>query len=87
MRQVFYLIAAEEHRATIERVLGFYADSCPIVRSIKESIEISSELEFTPAQKSSEKLLKITQMGDAPRSRGWQHPSWSLGSSAEGGRC
>ncbi len=49
IRQVFYLTAAEEHRATIERVLGFYADSCPVARSIKGSIEISSELEFTPA--------------------------------------
>ena len=49
IRQVFYLTAAEEHRATIERVLGFYADSCPVARSIKESIEISSDLEFTPA--------------------------------------
>ena len=54
IRQVFYLTAAEEHRATTERVLGFYADSCPSAFSIKESIEISSELEFTPAQKSSE---------------------------------
>ena len=55
---LLYLTAAEEHRATIERVRGFYADSCPIACSIKESIEISSELEFTPAQKSSEKITQ-----------------------------
>jgi uncharacterized OsmC-like protein len=49
IKQIFYLAAAEEDRATVERVLGFYADSCPVARSIKNSIEISSELEFTPA--------------------------------------
>jgi uncharacterized OsmC-like protein len=49
IKQVFYLTAGEEDRATVERVLGFYADSCPVARSIKNSIEISSELEFTPA--------------------------------------
>jgi uncharacterized OsmC-like protein len=49
IKQVFYLTAAEEDRTTIERVLGVYADSCPVARSIKNSIEISSELEFTPA--------------------------------------
>jgi hypothetical protein len=42
--QVFYLTAAEEHRATKERVLGSYTDSCPGARSIKESIEISSSI-------------------------------------------
>jgi uncharacterized OsmC-like protein len=47
IRQVFYLTAAEEHRATIERVLDFYADSCPVARSIKGSIDIISELDLT----------------------------------------
>jgi organic hydroperoxide reductase OsmC/OhrA len=45
--QVFHLTAGEEDRATIERVLGVYADSCPVARSIKNCIEISSELDFT----------------------------------------
>jgi uncharacterized OsmC-like protein len=49
IRQLFHLTAKGEDRAKIERVLGFYADSCPVARSIKNSIEISSELEFTPA--------------------------------------
>ena len=49
IRQIFYLTADEKDRDTIERVLGVYADSCPVARSIKGSIEISSELELTPA--------------------------------------
>jgi uncharacterized OsmC-like protein len=49
IRQLFHLTAKGEDRAKIERVLGFYADSFPVARSIKNSIEISSELEFTPA--------------------------------------
>ena len=49
IRQLFHLTADEKDRDTIERVLKVYADSCPVARSIKGSIEISSELEFTPA--------------------------------------
>jgi uncharacterized OsmC-like protein len=49
IKQIFHLTADEEDRDTIERVLEVYADSCPVARSIKGSIEISSELEFNPA--------------------------------------
>lgn len=49
IKQTFHLTASEEDREKIERVLGVYADSCPVARSIKDSIEITSELEFTPA--------------------------------------
>ncbi len=49
IRQTFRLSADEEDRETVERVLGVYADSCPVARSVKGSIEISSELEFTTA--------------------------------------
>jgi uncharacterized OsmC-like protein len=49
IKQIFYLTAEEKDRTTIERVLEVYADSCPVARSIKNSIEISSELEFIPA--------------------------------------
>jgi uncharacterized OsmC-like protein len=49
IRQIFHLRADEKDRDKIERVLGVYADSCPVARSVKNSIEISSELEFTPA--------------------------------------
>jgi len=45
----FHLTADEEDRDTIERVLQVYADGCPVARSIKESIEIKSELALTSA--------------------------------------
>lgn len=49
IKQTFHLSANEDDRETVERVLGVYADSCPVARSVKGSIEISSELELTPA--------------------------------------
>ena len=49
IRQTFHLTADEADREIIERVLGVYADGCPVARSIKGSIEISSELHLTPA--------------------------------------
>jgi len=42
----YHLIAPAEKRAIAERVLGFHADSCPMARSIKNCIEISTELDF-----------------------------------------
>ena len=49
IKQTFRLTASEGDREKIERVLGIYADSCPVARSLKGSIEITSELDFTPA--------------------------------------
>lgn len=49
IKQVFRLTASEGDREKVERVLGVYADSCPVARSLKGSIEITSELDFTPA--------------------------------------
>jgi uncharacterized OsmC-like protein len=49
IKQIFYLTADENDREKIERVLRIYADSCPVARSVKGSIEISSELDLTPA--------------------------------------
>ena len=46
IKQVFHLKADEEDRETIERVLEVYADGCPVARSVEESIEISSEIDF-----------------------------------------
>jgi uncharacterized OsmC-like protein len=43
----FHLTADEEDRETIERVLDVYADSCPVARSVRDSIEIESELDLT----------------------------------------
>jgi uncharacterized OsmC-like protein len=34
------------NRATAERVHGFYADNCPMYRSIKGAISITTELVF-----------------------------------------
>ncbi len=48
IKQTFRLAAEEKDRETIERVLGVYADGCPVARSIKDSIEITSELNLTP---------------------------------------
>jgi uncharacterized OsmC-like protein len=47
IRQIFHLVADEKDREKIERVLKVYADSCPVARSIKGSIEITSELDLT----------------------------------------
>ena len=47
IKQTFHLAADEKHRDTIERVLEVYAASCPVARSIRESIEITSELNLT----------------------------------------
>ena len=47
IRQTFRLTADEGDRETIERVLRVYADSCPVARSVKGSIEITSELDLT----------------------------------------
>jgi uncharacterized OsmC-like protein len=42
-----HLTADEKDRETIERVLEVYEDGCPVARSIKSSIEITSELDLT----------------------------------------
>ena len=47
IKQVFHVTVDEEDRETIEWVLEVYADGCPVARSVKESIEISSELDLT----------------------------------------
>lgn len=49
IKQIFHLTADESDRETIERVLGVYADNCPVARSVRDSIEITSEMELTPA--------------------------------------
>jgi uncharacterized OsmC-like protein len=42
------LRAAEEHRATAERVHGFFASKCPVYETLKAAIAITTEIEFTP---------------------------------------
>jgi uncharacterized OsmC-like protein len=48
IKTTFHLAADEKDRETIERVLEVYEDGCPVARSIKNSIEILSELDLTP---------------------------------------
>ena len=42
----YQLEADEEHRETVERVLGFHAGHCPVARSIENSIDITTALEI-----------------------------------------
>jgi uncharacterized OsmC-like protein len=42
------LRAAEAQRETAERVHGFYAEACPLYRSLRAAIAITSELVFLP---------------------------------------
>ena len=42
------LQARDEARETIERVLGFFADKCPVYRSLRAAIEITSSCELIP---------------------------------------
>jgi organic hydroperoxide reductase OsmC/OhrA len=42
----YHLKVAEEQRQTAERVHGFHAEYCPIARSIRDCITISTELEM-----------------------------------------
>jgi uncharacterized OsmC-like protein len=44
------LKATEEQRATAERVHGMYADRCPVYRTLKDAIAITTELVFEPIQ-------------------------------------
>ena len=46
IKQTFHLDVPEEDRETVGRVLSVYADSCPVARSVKGSIEITSEIDF-----------------------------------------
>jgi hypothetical protein len=45
----FELRAAPEQHATAERVHGVYADACPLYRTLKPAIGITSELVLLPA--------------------------------------
>jgi uncharacterized OsmC-like protein len=45
---VLHLKAAAEHKETAERVHGLFADRCPVYRTLKPAIEITTELAFEP---------------------------------------
>jgi uncharacterized OsmC-like protein len=42
------LKASEEHRETAIRVHGFFADQCPVYRTLRPAIEMTTELVFEP---------------------------------------
>jgi len=42
----YRLVADLEQRATIERVLGFHADRCPVARTIGGCVDITSAVEL-----------------------------------------
>lgn len=48
---VAYTLAVNDDvdRAKIDRVMGFYADRCPVHRSISGSIAFSDEMQLVPA--------------------------------------
>ncbi len=37
---------AEEDHETVERVRDFHADFCPVARSIRDAIDITTEVEY-----------------------------------------
>jgi organic hydroperoxide reductase OsmC/OhrA len=44
----YHLKLAPEQQETAERVHGFHADFCPVARSIRDSIDITTELVTEP---------------------------------------
>ena len=46
------LHANEAHRETAQRVYSFFADRCPVYRSLKAAIQITTELNFQPLPES-----------------------------------
>jgi len=46
---VYQLKLKAEHRETAQKVYGFHADFCPVARSIKDSIDITTELKMEEA--------------------------------------
>lgn len=46
----YRLKAAPDQREAAERVLGFHADACPMYRSIKAAIDVTTSLEFVDGE-------------------------------------
>jgi uncharacterized OsmC-like protein len=43
----YHLKTAADNRATAERVHGFHADYCPVARTIRGSVDITTSLEIS----------------------------------------
>jgi uncharacterized OsmC-like protein len=44
----YHLRAAEDQRPAIERVLAHHADHCPVARTLKGCVEITTRVELEP---------------------------------------
>ncbi|MGB1657755.1 MAG: OsmC family protein [Longimicrobiales bacterium] len=44
----YRLRAGEEHRETVERVHAMHADRCPVYKTLKDAIEITTEFVLDP---------------------------------------
>lgn len=44
----YLLKAGEEHRAAIDRAYGAHAEKCPVYRSLRDAIDITTELSIEP---------------------------------------
>jgi uncharacterized OsmC-like protein len=42
----YRLKAAEAHHETVRRVLGFHAENCPVARTLRGCVGITTELEL-----------------------------------------
>jgi uncharacterized OsmC-like protein len=43
----YHLLGATEgDHEKVEKVLGFHADKCPVARSIRDSIDITTEVQY-----------------------------------------
>ncbi len=45
----YHISTPPESRETVERVFSMHADFCPVYRSIRAAIEITTELDWTAA--------------------------------------
>ena len=43
---LYRLAAGEEHREAVERVHGFHREKCPVYRSVRSSIDITTDFEL-----------------------------------------
>jgi len=44
-------VADDDQRAAAERVLSFHAGSCPVARSLRGAIEITTSMEFDESER------------------------------------
>ena len=48
----YHLMCGPTHRETATRVLGFHADACPVARTLRSSITITTDLEAVDVESS-----------------------------------